>query len=118
MQLLSPPLTKSGSLLGRLGISVDHEAEWQDEAGETGRTRLYGIANLTYEFLDGTATSIGGDTLSSKTDPLWGSLGLGGSVNWPGEALSLYGEANLGTSLDNPGDSYNLGLTAGVRGQF
>ena len=106
------------SLLGRLGISVDHETEWQDAKGDTGNTRLYGIANLTYEFLDGTATSIGGDTLSSKADPLWGTIGLGGSVNWAGDALSLYGEANLGTSLNNPGDSYSFGVTAGIKGKL
>jgi fibronectin-binding autotransporter adhesin len=107
---------KSGdSLLGRLGISVDHESAWQDAAGST---RLYGIANLTYEFLEGTATSIGGDTLSSKADPLWGSLGLGGSINWAGDQLSLYGEANFGTSLNAPGDSYSLGITAGIRGKL
>lgn len=111
-------LEDGDSLLGRLGISVDHEAEWQDEAGETGTTRLYGIANLTYEFLQGTATSIGGDTLSSKADPLWGTVGLGGSIDWAGDALSLYGEANLGTSLNHLGDSYSLGVTAGIRGKL
>lgn len=111
-------LQSGDSLLGRLGLSVDHETEWQDAAGETGRTRLYGIANLSYEFLDGTSTSVGGDTLSSKTDPLWAGIGLGGSVNWAGDQLSLYGEANLGTSLNHPGDSYSLGITAGIRGKL
>lgn len=111
-------LEDGDSLLGRLGISVDHQTEWQDHAGETGRTRLYGIANLTYEFLDGTATSIGGDTLSSKTDPLWAGVGLGGSVNWADDRLSLYGEANVGTSLNNLGDSFSLGITAGIKGKL
>ncbi|HEV2517474.1 MAG TPA: autotransporter outer membrane beta-barrel domain-containing protein [Devosia sp.] len=110
---------KSGdSLLGRLGISVDYETEWQDTASETGRTHLYGIANLTYEFLDGTATSVGADTLVNEVEPLWGSVGLGGSVNWAGDQLSLYGEANLGTSLNHLGDSYSLGVTAGLRGKL
>ncbi|MDC9825803.1 autotransporter outer membrane beta-barrel domain-containing protein [Devosia sp. ZB163] len=111
-------LESGDGLLGRLGISVDREADWQDTAGETGRTRLYGIANLTYEFLDGTSTSIGGDTLTSRTDPAWGGVGLGASVNWAGNTLSLYGEANVGTSLSNPGDSYSLGVTAGLRGRL
>lgn len=111
-------LQSGDSLLGRLGLSIDHETEWQDAAGETGRTRFYGIANLSYEFLDGTATSIGGDTLSSKTDPLWGGIGLGGSVNWAGDRLSLYGEANLGTSLNHFGDSFSLGVTAGIKGKL
>jgi len=111
-------LESGDSLLGRLGLSVDHQSEWQDAAGETGSTRLYGIANLTYEFLQGTSTSVGGDTLSSKADPLWAGIGLGGSIDWAGGALSLYGEANLGTSLNHPGDSYSLGVTAGIRGKL
>ena len=65
-----------------------------------------------------TATSVGADTLENKADPLWGSLGLGGSINWAGDQLSLYGEINLGTSLNNPGDSYSLGATAGIRGKL
>lgn len=111
-------LESGDSLLGRLGISADYETEWQDSAGETGRTHLYGIANVSYEFLDGTATSIGSDTLVNEADPLWGSLGLGGSVNWAGDALSLHGEANLGTSLNDIGESYSLGVTAGISGKF
>jgi outer membrane autotransporter protein len=111
-------LQSGDSLLGRLGISADYETAWQDNAGGTGRTHLYGIANLTYEFLDGMATTVGADTLVNEADPLWGSIGLGGSVNWAGDQLSLYGEANLGTSLGNPGDSYSLGVTAGIRGKL
>lgn len=111
-------LQSGDSLLGRLGISADYETQWQDPTGEAGRSHLYGIANLNYEFLDGTATSVGADTLVNKADPLWGSVGLGGSVNWAGDALSLYGEANLGTSLNNPGDSFSLGATAGIRGKL
>ena len=67
---------------------------------------------------DGMATTVGADTLVNEADPLWGSIGLGGSVNWAGDQLSLYGEANLGTSLGNPGDSYSLGVTAGIRGKL
>jgi len=111
-------LSDGDSLLGRLGVSLDHETRWQDPAGGTGNTKLYGIANLTYEFLDGTATSIGGDTLTSKTDPLWAGVGLGGSLNWAGDQLSLYGEGNLSTSLNHLGDSYSLGVTAGIKGKL
>ncbi|OEO32745.1 hypothetical protein VW23_010090 [Devosia insulae DS-56] len=111
-------LQSGDSLLGRLGLSADYESEWQDTAGETGKTHAYGIANLSYEFLDGTATSVGADTLVNETNPLWGSVRLGGSVNWAGDALSLYGEANFGTSLNQLGDSYSLGVTAGIRGKL
>lgn len=111
-------LQSGDSLIGRLGLSADYETEWQDTSGEAGRTHLYGIANLSYEFLDGLATSVGADTLVNEADPLWGTVGLGGSVNWAGDALSLYGEANVGTSLSHVGDSYSLGITAGVRGKL
>jgi len=111
-------LLSGDSLNGRLGVSADYEGEWQDTAAETGRTHLYGIANLSYEFLDGTATSVGGTTLVNQADPLWGSVGLGGSLNWAGDQLSLYGEANVGTSLNHLGDSYSLGVTAGIRGKL
>jgi fibronectin-binding autotransporter adhesin len=114
----SVALADGDSLLGRLGLSVDHETEWQDDAGATGSIRLYGIANVSYEFREGTATSIGGDTLTSKADPLWGGIGLGGSIDWAGDALSLYGEANLGTSLNHLGDSYSFGVTAGIKGKL
>lgn len=111
-------LQSGDSLLARLGISADYETEWQDTAGETGRSHVYSIANLSYEFLDGTATSVGADTLVNEADPLWGSVGLGGSLNWAGDALSLYGEANVGTSLNHVGDSFSLGVTAGIRGKL
>lgn len=111
------PLEQGDSLRGRLGVSVDYEDEWQDTAGETGRSHLYAIANLGYEFLDGTATSIGGETLSSKADPLWAGIGAGGSINWAGDALSLHGEASVNTSLGGA-ESYSVGVTAGINGKF
>jgi fibronectin-binding autotransporter adhesin len=51
-------LQDGDSLKGRIGIAANHEA-----AG----TQLYGIANLTYEFLDGTSVMISGLDTSFAT---------------------------------------------------
>src|SRR3546814_9952105 len=42
------------NLEGRAGISLDHRNSWQDSSGKSRRSHVYGIANLNYEFLDGT----------------------------------------------------------------
>ena len=111
-------LDRSDSLVGRLGLSADYKSDWQDTAGRAGSTHLYGLANVTYEFLDGTSTLIGGDSVASKSDPLWGSVGIGGSLNWLDDKLSLFGEANVASSLNNFGESYGLGVTTGLTGKF
>src|SRR5205823_6133312 len=41
------------TFMGRLGLSAAYEDEWQDANGATGRSSLYGIVNLYYDFLDG-----------------------------------------------------------------
>ncbi|MGB3335840.1 MAG: autotransporter outer membrane beta-barrel domain-containing protein [Devosia sp.] len=111
-------LDRSDSLVGRLGISADYEADWQDTNGQAGSTHLYGVANASYELLGDTSTLIGTDSVSSKNDPLWGGVGLGGSLDWADERVSLFGEANVATSLNNVGKSYSLGVTAGINGKF
>src|SRR3546814_9701051 len=40
---------KGDSLKSRWGISLDHQNEW-----ENGRSHIYGLVNLSYEWLDGT----------------------------------------------------------------
>ncbi|MDF2812600.1 MAG: hypothetical protein K0S56_3631, partial [Microvirga sp.] len=98
------------SLKGRLGLSADFES-----AGETGRSKVYGIANLYYEFLDGTAASVAGVTFANANDRLWGGIGAGGSYSWSGDRYALYGEVSINTSLAHIGDSYSLGGTGGFR---
>lgn len=111
-------LTRGDSLVGRLGISADYKADWQDTNGQAGSTHFYGLANVSYELLDGTSTLIGGDAVNSKNDPLWGGISIGGSLNWADDRVSLYGEASVTTSLNNLGKSYGLGATLGLKGQF
>jgi fibronectin-binding autotransporter adhesin len=111
-------LSDGRSLVGRLGISADYETEWQDNKGQTGRGKLYGIANLSYEFLDGTSTSIGGDEVASAPDKLWAGIGVGGSLNLADDAFSLHGEASYNVGLGGSGESSSVSITGGIGGKF
>ena len=111
-------LDRGASLAGRLGVSADYKADWQDTNGQAGSTHLYGVTNVSYEFLGGTSTLIAGDSVSSKNDPFWGGVGIGGSLNWADDRFSLFGEANFASSLESFGKSYSLGATAGIKGKF
>ncbi|WP_194392779.1 autotransporter outer membrane beta-barrel domain-containing protein [Bradyrhizobium sp. CCBAU 51765] len=48
-------LGNADSLLGRLGLSLNHQRTWNDGTGIV-RSDLYAIGNLHYEFLDGTGS--------------------------------------------------------------
>ncbi|MBZ9850374.1 autotransporter-associated beta strand repeat-containing protein [Mesorhizobium sp. CA14] len=93
------------SLIGRLGISADYEDQWADSAGQVSRAHVYGIANLYYDFLDGTDVDVSGVKLSSQNQKLWGGVGLGGSLDFGDGKYSVYGEALAKTSLASFGDS-------------
>lgn len=108
-------LDDGDSLRGRLGLAVERQAIWKDEAGETRRLNVYGIANLYNEFLDGTQVDVSGDKFESRNDRLWGGIGIGGSYNWADDKYSIYGEVSTNTSLKNFADSYTLGGTVGFR---
>ena len=85
---------------------------------ETSGPDRYGIANLYYDFLDGSQTDVAGVKFTSENDPLWGGIGIGGSYNWGDDKYSLFGEASVNTSLGNFGDSYALKGNAGLRVKF
>jgi fibronectin-binding autotransporter adhesin len=82
------------------------------------RTSLYGIANLYYEFLDGTDTDVSGVNFATENDRTWGGIGAGGSYNWNDDKYSLYSEVSLNTSLSNFADGYSVNGTAGFRVKF
>jgi len=84
-------LRKGGSLKGRLGIAADYEPG----AGK----HVYGIGNLTYEFLDGTAVAVSGVDLAIKPQRFGAELGLGGSYGWNGGKYALHGEMLAATSF-------------------
>jgi fibronectin-binding autotransporter adhesin len=111
-------LDRGNSLKARLGISVDYRSEWKDEAGQQANSTLYGIANLYYDFLDGSRTDVAGVKLTSEADPLWGGVGVGGSYNWGDGKYALHGEASINTSLRDFGDSYALKGNVGFGVKF
>ncbi|MEB3043838.1 autotransporter outer membrane beta-barrel domain-containing protein [Rhizobium mulingense] len=101
------------TLIGRLGLSADYENEWKDARGRASRASVYGIANLYYDFLDGSDVDVSGTRVVSENRAVWGGLGLGGSYNWSDERYSINGEAFARTSLQDFGDSYSIGGKVG-----
>jgi len=96
------------SLKTRWGISLDR----QDT-----RSHIYGVVNLSYEWLDGTVTDVSGTPIARENHRLWGELGLGGSLML-GSRLSLYSEVSADTAINNFGKSYTLKGVAGLRMTF
>lgn len=108
-------LQKGDSLQGRIGISADYQNSWYNDKGTINRSYIYGIANLYYEFLNGTEVDVSSLRFSSRNDRVWGGIGLGGSYNWDSDKYSVYGEGSVNTSLNNFGDSYSYKGTIGLR---
>jgi len=106
-------LTDGDSLRGRLGLSADYRQSWRDNAGRQVNASLYGIANLRYEFLDGTTATVAGTPLTSRGERLWGGLGLG--AKYETGRYALYGEVEAQTSLAHFGDSHSITGRAGFR---
>ncbi|WP_261323428.1 autotransporter outer membrane beta-barrel domain-containing protein [Rhizobium leguminosarum] len=101
------------SLTSRLGISADFDSDWKDASGKTSHSTLYGIANLYYDFFDGSNVDVSGTSVVSENQALWGGLGLGGSLSWSDERYAAHGEAFASTSLKDFGDSNAYGAKIG-----
>ncbi len=108
-------LDRGASLNGRLGMAVDREASWQADDGTATRLKLYGAANLYYEFLDGVSVNVAGSHFASRGDDLSAGLGLGGSYSWGDERYSVYGEMAAKSSLSGAGENFSQGGSLGVR---
>lgn len=108
-------LDSGDSLKGRLGLAANYQNAWADKSGKMTRTNVYGIANLYYEFLDGTQVDVSTTKFVSGNERFWGGIGAGGSYNWADDKYSIYGEVSVNTSLANFGDSYSLNGTTGFR---
>lgn len=107
---------KGDSLQARLGLALDHQRQWRDASGQTRSLRLYGVANLSYEFLDGTSARVSGVTVGGRDERLWGGMTLGGGYDFG--RWSVFGEAAADTSLSGFGDSYGFSGSAGFRMRF
>lgn len=108
-------LDNGDSLRGRLGLAAEYQESWKGEDGDVQRLHVHGIANLHYEFLNGTQVDVSGVKFNSQNDRLWGGLGVGATYSWDDDKFALYGEINVNTSLVNFGQSNSIGGTAGFR---
>lgn len=103
-------LDDGDSLKGRIGMALDYDA-----GAGSDRSHVYGIANLTYEFLDGTAVDVAGTKVAFEPDSFGAELGLGGTYRWAGGKYALYGEALTSTSFAG---SYGVKGTLGFSTAF
>ncbi|MBP0579405.1 autotransporter outer membrane beta-barrel domain-containing protein [Labrys sp. LIt4] len=108
-------LNKGDSLKGRVGARIENLSSWASDSNTFDRLQVYGIANLTYEFLDGTKINVGGTSLSQQGKRLWGEVGLGGTFTRK-DKWSVYGEADYAMALSSGGgDNYRVKGVVGVR---
>ncbi|ODT13535.1 MAG: hypothetical protein ABS35_37625 [Kaistia sp. SCN 65-12] len=103
-------LHSGDSLKGRIGVALSHDMVGADGAGS-----MYGVANLTYEFLDGTAVDVAGVEVAFEPDSFGAELGLGGSYSWDGGKFAVHGEALATTSFEG---SYGVRGTVGFKSAF
>ena len=99
---------RGGSLKSRWGLSVDRQ---------DARSYVYGVANLSYEWLDGMVTDVSGTPIRRENHRLWGELGVGGSA-LIGNRVTLFTEASANTAINDFGKSYSVKGTAGLRLAF
>src|SRR5690606_12657021 len=100
----------------RWGISIDHDKTW-DANGSSRRAHLYGLFNLSYEWLDGTRVDVSGTPIRNANERLWGEAALGGSLQLD-DRLTIYSQVSASSAFRNFGDSYSIKGTAGVRLAF
>lgn len=103
------------SLSARLGLALDRDWTVTSSGGEG---RLYGLVNLTHEFLDGSQVDVSGTPLANRAERTWGGLAVGASYGWGADRYLVYGEAAADTPLSGFGDSYAVSGTAGFRMRF
>jgi outer membrane autotransporter protein len=107
-------LTNAESLLGRAGLSLNHQKTWNDGSGIV-RSDVYGIANLHYEFLNGSIINVAGTSFANANDRLWGSVGGGGVYSWAGGRYSVFGEVTYNASLAEAAGNHSYKGTGGFR---
>jgi fibronectin-binding autotransporter adhesin len=107
---------KGDSLKTRWGISIDHRKSWESR-GVSRTSHVYGLVNLSYEWLDGTRVDVSGASVVNGQDRLWGEVALGGTLGLT-DGLSLYAQGSGGASLRAFGESYSFKGVAGVRLAF
>jgi fibronectin-binding autotransporter adhesin len=107
---------KGDSLKTRWGISLDHQKEWESN-GASRRSHLYGLINVSYEWLDGTEANVSGTAIRNANDRLRGEIALGGSLGL-GDRVTIYSQASASSPFRDFGDDYSIKGVAGVRVAF
>lgn len=107
---------KGDSLKTRWGISLDHQKEWESN-GRARRSHLYGLINVSCEWLDGAEANVSGTAIRNANDRLRGEIALGGSLGLGGR-VTLYTQASASSPFRDFGDDYSLKGVAGVRVAF
>jgi outer membrane autotransporter protein len=107
-------LRDADSLLGRAGLAFNHQKIWNDGMG-TVRADIYGIANLRYEFLNGTSVDVAGTSFANANDRLWGSIGGGGTYSWANGRYAIFGEVSYNASLNDSSNNRSYKGTGGFR---
>lgn len=106
------------SLKTRWGFSLDHQSSWGGGAGDTRRSHVYGIVNISYDWLGSTRVDVSGTEIANGDHRLWGELGLGGSYSWGTDRFTLYSEIAADTPIADFAEGYSLRGSAGVRVRF
>ncbi|CAM5770353.1 hypothetical protein LMIY3S_03145 [Labrys miyagiensis] len=75
--------------------------------------QVYGTANLSCEFLDGTSVEVAGTRLDQKGRELWGEVGAGGTYAW-NDKWCVNGEASYAAAFAS-GGNYAVKGTVGLR---
>ncbi len=107
-------LGNADSLLGRVGLSLNHQNVWNDGAGIV-RSDVYAIGNLHYEFLNGTRIDVAGTGFANANDRLWGSIGGGGTYSWASGRYAVFGEITYRASLEDAVANHSYKGTGGFR---
>ncbi|MBB5190410.1 fibronectin-binding autotransporter adhesin [Silvimonas terrae] len=103
------------SLVNRVGLSLDHEQKWIAANGKASRSHLYGVANVYYDYLNGTSAHVSDVTVENKLQAWWAGVGMGASLNWDDDRYTAYGEVLARMSLQDVGDSNALGARVGIK---
>ncbi len=103
-------LDRSDSAKGRIGVAVNYD----DGAGASGN-HVYAIANLTYDFRNGTSVNVSDVNVKFEPEKFAAEFGVGGTYRWAEGTYSLYGEALTTTRFDG---GYGLKGTVGFTTVF
>lgn len=104
--------SKGDSLRTRWGLSIDSQT-----VSGTASSHVYGLVNLSYEWLDGSVVDVSGAPIARANQRLWGELGLGATQNWK-QNVALYGEVSATSPIRDFGDYFALKGTVGIRLRF